>query len=493
MATVYFGRLVGPVGFSRIVALKRLHPQFAKDATLAVGLLDEARVASRIRHPNVVQVVDVVATDGELVLVLDYVHGESLAKLLRVAKKAALLPPPGVVSAIVGDVLRGLHAAHEAKSEMGQPLELVHRDISPQNILVHEDGMALVTDFGIARAVGRLQITTEDQLKGKPGYMAPEQVLGETMTRRTDIFAAGIVLWETLTGHRLFHAENNLALMRKLLDCRVDPPSRVRPGLPPAVNAVVLRALERSPEARFATAKEMLEALESALPPSPTAAVAEWARPLAQESLAKRAEQLRHIEAEPIDMDQAAFTAASMPPAPTIADFQQPLVMATEGFSPLGTSKGASLPGSQLSSEPLGVRTSPAMVLSSPDAPRSRNVPPLSLVLMAGAAIGVIFIGGFIWMHSASSPAPESVVPSSSNITQAMTSPSVAPITQPPVVEPVVASVSPAAPVSNTTRATTTTRPVSTRPTTPSNGCNPPYDVDARGIKVFKKQCLAAH
>src|SRR5215472_12533797 len=195
MATVHFGRLLGHAGFSRTVAIKKLYPQYAKDPEFVSMFLDEARLAARVRHPNVVTTLDVVSTAGELLLVLEYVHGESLSRLLRATAEAGALVPWRIAAAIVSGVLHGLHAAHEAKSERGEPLDLVHRDVSPQNVTVGVDGVARVLDFGIAKAVGRLTHTRGGLVKGKYSYMAPEQVQG-IVTRRSDVFSAAILLWE---------------------------------------------------------------------------------------------------------------------------------------------------------------------------------------------------------------------------------------------------------------------------------------------------------
>jgi len=208
MATVHYGRLLGQVGFSRTVAVKRLHPQFAKDPDFVAMLLDEARLAGRISHPNVASVLDVVAEDGELCLVMDYLQGESLARLNAAARARGVVIPPRIACAILCGVLRGLHAAHEACSEQGEPLGIVHRDCSPQNVLVDLDGAVHVIDFGVAKALGRRSHTREGQLKGKLAYMAPEQ-LGGQVSRQTDVFAAATVLWETLTGESLFMGDND--------------------------------------------------------------------------------------------------------------------------------------------------------------------------------------------------------------------------------------------------------------------------------------------
>jgi serine/threonine protein kinase len=184
MATVHLGRLLGPVGFSRTVAIKRLHPQYAKDPDFVSMFLDEARVAARIQHPNVVPTLDVVSLEGELFLVMDYVAGESLGRLLRALRDRGPRVPPRIVGSIMTNVLYGLHAAHEARSERGEPLGLIHRDVSPQNVLVGLDGVARVLDFGVAKAAGRVQTTGDGQVKGKLSYMPPEQIAGGEIDRR---------------------------------------------------------------------------------------------------------------------------------------------------------------------------------------------------------------------------------------------------------------------------------------------------------------------
>jgi serine/threonine-protein kinase len=173
MATVHFGRLLGVVGFSKTVAIKRLHPHLARDPEFVSMFLDEARLAARVRHPNVVSTLDVVALEGELFLVMEYIQGESLRQLGRSASEASTRIPPPIAATILVGVLHGLHAAHDAVNERGEPLGIVHRDVSPQNILVGIDGVPRVFDFGVAKAAGRLQSTHEGQLKGKLAYMSP--------------------------------------------------------------------------------------------------------------------------------------------------------------------------------------------------------------------------------------------------------------------------------------------------------------------------------
>ena len=314
VATVHLGRLLGQAGFSRTVAIKRLHAQFAKDPEFVAMFMDEARLAARIHHPNVVSTLDVVARDGELFVVMEYIPGEALSKLVRCAAGMGERIEPRIAVAIVAGFLHGLHAAHEARSERGEPLELVHRDVSPQNVLVGIDGVARVVDFGIAKAVGRTQTTREGQLKGKIAYMAPEQLHGMEVSRRTDVYAAAIVLWELLVGKRLFARENDAAVMMAALTAEVSAPSAVAPGVPGALDRIALRGLARIPEARFATAREMALALEGAIDLALPSEVGAWVQATAGSILGKRSSLVADIESHS-GMDQQVPSDSPVPPA----------------------------------------------------------------------------------------------------------------------------------------------------------------------------------
>lgn len=301
MATVHFGRLSGPVGFSRTVAIKRLHPHFAKDPEFVTMFLDEARLCGRIRHPNVVPTLDVVATQGEIFIVMEYVAGEALSRLMKAAAAKNVLMPPKVAATIMSSVLHGLHAAHQTKDEHGQPLGIVHRDVSPQNILVGADGAARVLDFGVAKAAGRMQTTREGQLKGKIAYMPPEQLGGAPVTKQIDIYAAAVVLWEALTGRRLFDGETEAIVLARAIEGCIDPPSSHNAFLEPAIDAVVLRGLARDPEMRFSTAREMALALEQTIGLASPSEVGEWVEMIAGEELRRRAQTIAEIEISSIN------------------------------------------------------------------------------------------------------------------------------------------------------------------------------------------------
>jgi serine/threonine-protein kinase len=317
MAAVHVGRLVGQGGFARTVAVKRLHPQFALDPEFVAMFLDEARLAARIRHPNVVPTVDIVNGDGELFLVMEYVDGESFSTLLRLAGDGGERVPVDVAASVVAQALRGLHAAHEATSDLGEPLHIVHRDVSPQNILVGTDGVSRVLDFGVAKALGKLHTTREGQLKGKLGYLAPEQVLGQPVTRRSDVFAAAVVLWEALAGQRLFAAESEGDVLRRIMDGVIERPSQHAAGVPAAIEDVVMTGLAKEPADRFDTAMAMADAIESAISPAPQPTIARWLQGLAGDRLRARAELLASIESSSAGAHVPGAAAAA---APTLVD-----------------------------------------------------------------------------------------------------------------------------------------------------------------------------
>jgi serine/threonine protein kinase len=307
MATVHLGRLIGPVGFSKIVAIKQMHESAARNPDFVAMFLDEARLSGRVQHPNVVATFDVIAKGGEAFLVMEYVHGESLSALLRATRQRNEHLPPPVAVHILCDVLSGLHAAHEATDENGQPLGIVHRDVSPQNIMIGVDGVARVLDFGIAKAAGRLQETQTGQLKGKIGYMAPEQLLGRPLDRRVDIFAAGIVLWEAISGRKLFDADNSGQLMYQVLEYEI-PPLSTFVDVPLALSRAVERATARDPNERFATAREFARELERSTELVSSREIGDWVTGLSGEALARRAERMRAIEATPITTTSAVVT-----------------------------------------------------------------------------------------------------------------------------------------------------------------------------------------
>jgi hypothetical protein len=295
MGTVYIARVrASAAGW---VAVKTLRAEAGATAEMRTMFLDEARIVSHIQHPNVVRVIDVVDDGGELQLVMEYVDGPSLFRLLReVLARNARVPVP-VAVALVLDVLAGLQAAHDARTSDGRPLRVVHRDVSPQNVMVDREGRARLVDFGVAHAVDRAQLTMPGEVKGKAGYMAPEQVRGGAVDGRADTYAAAIVLWELLTGQRLFAGESFAASMLKQLQQVPEPPGRHRSEVPATLDSVVLRALSKEPAARHASAAELAAALARASPPAPRAEVAAFFRVHAAQAYQEQSEVLARAEA----------------------------------------------------------------------------------------------------------------------------------------------------------------------------------------------------
>jgi eukaryotic-like serine/threonine-protein kinase len=264
MATVYLGRAEGARGFERQVAIKAMHPHLAEDPEFVTMFLDEARMAANIRHPNVVPTLDVAEEGGQLFLIMEYVEGLSLHALKRALKKQHGSVPLPIALRVALDMLAGLHAAHELTTADGAPMKLVHRDVSPQNVLVGVDGVSRIMDFGIARAEIRITATQGAQVKGKTAYMAPEQIRAQPIDRRSDVYAAGIVAWELITGERLYRADNEGSLVQMVLEGATRTPSQLNPAVTPEIDAVCMRALTLSPDERWQTAADFAEALEIA-------------------------------------------------------------------------------------------------------------------------------------------------------------------------------------------------------------------------------------
>jgi serine/threonine-protein kinase len=304
MASLYLARRAGAAGFSKPVAIKVIHTHLARDPAFVEMFLDEARLSARIQDPNVVHVEDLGEADGMFYLAMEYVLGVSLASLLARHVQGDQQLDPALAVAIAMRVADGLHAAHELRDEHGASLEVVHRDVSPQNVLVSEAGHVKLIDFGVARARGRLQETEAGALKGKVRYMSPEQAYGRPIDRRTDVYALGIVLWEMLTMRRLIEGANDIEALELARAPRVVPPTRHRPGLPPDLDHVVVTALARDADARYATAQAFRRALAGAMPaalrvePSDLAALLEslFARQLAKERLLMTSPELAPAE-----------------------------------------------------------------------------------------------------------------------------------------------------------------------------------------------------
>ena len=265
MATVYLARLAGVGGFQRFVAIKRLHPHLAGEEEFIEMFLDEARLAAGIHHPHVVPILEVGQTENGYYLVMEYIEGDTLARIVARALSGGQGVPRSILLRILLDTLAGLHAAHELNDAHGQTVNLIHRDCSPQNVLVGVDGCSRITDFGVARATSRIASTRTDRVKGKLAYMSPEQAKGDgDIDRRSDLFAMGVILWEVLAGRRLFKADSERETMRRIMIEPIPRLSSILTDLHPALDDVCARALDRDPDRRFQTAAEMGDGLERA-------------------------------------------------------------------------------------------------------------------------------------------------------------------------------------------------------------------------------------
>ena len=266
MASVYLARAEGSPGFQKLVALKRIHPHLADEKDYVEMFLDEARIASRITHANVCSVFDFGEAGGEYFIAMEYLVGEPLSRVhrrvLSNADQRCSPLMPARMARVIAQACEGLHAAHELQDADGESLHVVHRDVSAENLFVTYDGATQVVDFGIAHASQRVHHTEAGQVKGTFPYMAPEQMTAAVVDRRVDVWALGAVLWELLALRRLFLRDTDVKTMYAVLSGEIRPPSDHRSGVPTALDEIVMKALQRNPDERWQSAREMGKALE---------------------------------------------------------------------------------------------------------------------------------------------------------------------------------------------------------------------------------------
>ncbi|MFN0250368.1 MAG: serine/threonine protein kinase [Kofleriaceae bacterium] len=268
MAEVFLGVKKGLEGFLKVVVLKRVLPHFTDNAQFIRMFIDEARIAARLDHPNIVRTYEFGELDGQFFTVMEYLPGEDLRSVLRKLSTTRQWMPVHVAVGIVMQVCAGLHFAHELTDTSGNPLDLVHRDVNPANIILTYGGEVKIIDFGVAKT--NTTATVTGTIKGKIAYMPPEQVLARGVDQRSDIFSAGVVLWESLTGRRLFGRPTDAATLYAIMNDPVAPPSRFRPDVPRELDAIVMRALSRDPDHRYHSAVEMSAALEQFMQSQPS-------------------------------------------------------------------------------------------------------------------------------------------------------------------------------------------------------------------------------
>ena len=322
MGQVFLAR-TGAKGFEKLVVLKRILPHLVEDEEFFTMFIDEARISLRLNHPNIAQMFELGEENGAHFIAMEYVASDDVRRLSRKAKDAGLTVPLGVIIRIIADAAAGLDHAHKVRDAKGAVLNLVHRDVSPQNILVGFDGGIKLIDFGVAKAAGRAQHTATGILKGKFPYMSPEQAEGEDIDARSDVFALGIVLWELLTERRLFKGENDIVTQKLVKACKVPPPSAIKAELPKELDAIVLKALAKNRDDRYPDALSLRMALEDfALArkiPASSAHVAAFMQPLYGERIAAESdpdlldELSSESQVDPIGAGSASRRNASTP------------------------------------------------------------------------------------------------------------------------------------------------------------------------------------
>lgn len=346
MANIYLAQITGEQHFERWVALKVVHPENAEDPHFAHMLGDEARLIARIHHPNVCSIIDFGHEDRLLYLVMEYLHGETLKAAVRRGWAEDGVFPAWLAARAVSDAARGLHAAHELTDPQGELLDLVHRDVSPDNILVTYDGPASVIDFGVLRAHGRQAKTAAGVIKGKLSHMAPEQLQGGHIDRRADVWSLGVVLWEATLGRRLFRAKSQGETIEKVVHGPITPPSAVTANYPKDLEQIVMAALTRDIERRTPTAKVLAHQLDAYLyglgRPVGYAEVSTWMREVFSDRLLVREELLIAPEdSGPLSMDgladpessSSSLVAGTIGPSP----FAPPPVRDPTGLTQVGT------------------------------------------------------------------------------------------------------------------------------------------------------------
>ncbi|MEM9873721.1 MAG: serine/threonine-protein kinase [Myxococcota bacterium] len=466
MATVHLGRIVGDGGFAKAVAIKRLHEPFATDPRFMARFQHEARLAARVSHPNVVSTLDVLAEAGNVFIVMELVHGVSLARLMEAEhdeegrapahapdpSPALAVVPVDVAATMVRDLLLGLHAAHEATDERGAPLNLVHRDVSPQNLIVGADGMARVLDFGIAKARDDQPDTEAGVVKGKMAYMAPEQLCGDAVDRRTDLYAVGLIAWELFVGRRGYGTATPAP--GQVLRTVFRPPGVLVPTLPPDLDEVVMKALEHDPEDRFPNALEMAEALTAAVTPASHPAVAGWVRDRRGTLLDRRAATVSEMILRPATDADAGSSAATTAPM-SVTPSARPSPIASRGRVVVATVLSVALAAF------FGIwwlRPDRAPATSNP-APETRRVEARGPTASSRRDVSAPW---------ASSSSPLVAAPAT------VTAPSAAP----------------PAPPSPRVRVRPSARPTPARRTHARDACDPPWSIDASGHKIYKRACF---
>jgi serine/threonine-protein kinase len=369
MAEVWLAKQSGPEGFEKVVALKRILAAAGNASDFVTMFLDEARIAAQLSHPNIAQIFELADDSGTYYLAMEYLEGETLSHVLRRSRELSRPLPIGLAVRVVSDAAAGLGHAHQKRSRSGKPLDIVHRDVSPQNIMVTYEGVVKVVDFGIARAAGRAARTQMGSVKGKVTYMSPEQARGETVDARCDVFALGVVLFEALTGTRLHEGDDDVRVLRRLALQEALPTVRSRrPEVAPELDALVSRAMAATTQERFPSGIEMQAALEQYLRTAPPPSSSFELRQFVQELFADRLQRSR---------------AMVMTTASRITDPELPVPQISSARANQAT-VAARAP--RTGAEPAGSHTA---AKTDPARPRSRGPLILGGAIVLGLALGI--------------------------------------------------------------------------------------------------------
>src|SRR4051812_25400494 len=463
MASVWAARLKGTRGFQKLMAIKTMLPGLVDDPSFERMFLDEASLASQVRHPHVIEILDLGEQDRILYLVMEWVSGEALSIIMKYAATRGGIPLPIAVH-IATQTCRGLHQAHELRDSDGVLVGLVHRDVSPQNVLVTYDGVVKIVDFGVAKATARLDTQTEaGQLKGKIAYMSPEQLRGEKIDRRTDVFALGILLYMMTTGKHPFRGEDQAQTIARISS--EEPailPSALMPGYPPGLEAVVMQALAKDSAKRYPSANDMLIGLTRALPSAMRESTDEEVSEFIRRLLPDRLERQKQAIKQALDQADRREMSRSAPQLqlPESATDEAATVLEGIGREMTPSADGRSLPGAS--------STEPPPSFARVERSRRRNLlfVAFGIILLVGAGVGFLF-GHDESRRSAAAatplptptpvPSPVEVLPTLPTPPTPSTPPAVAPSDLPTEVMPAPAPSASAA----------TTRPPGTRRTPP--------------------------
>ncbi len=469
MASVWAARLKGTRGFQKLVAIKTMLPGLVDDPSFERMFLDEASLASQVRHPHVIEIMDLGEQDRILYLVMEWVSGEALSIIMKYAATRGGIPLPIAVH-IATQTCRGLHAAHELREPDGVLVGLVHRDVSPQNVLVTYDGVVKVVDFGVAKATARLDTQTEvGQLKGKIAYMSPEQLRGEKIDRRTDVFAMGILLYMMTTGKHPFRGDDQAQTIARISsDEPAILPSALVPGFPPGLEAVAMQALAKDPAKRYPSANDMLIGLQRALPSamreSTDEEVSEFIRRLVPDRLERQKQAIKQA-LEQADRREVSRSAPQIQLADSPGD-EAATVLEGIGREMTPSADGRSLPGASSSDPPPSL-----------DHPRRRSA---LLYLGFGALLVVVALLSFAFGRDRQEPSAAVAPPTPASV---IIVPSEPPVTAPTVpttpTTPATASAEPAIAEAPAPSASATAKPTVKRPS-PATSAKPAVSVTPR-------------